>query len=115
MLTRLLLAATLLASATNCTRYRVETRTVPVPADPCVLPPDPVPMGMIEVYDLDGDGNGTDLGMSEDSAKILLVFIGQLKDAWELAKKCPNVIQETNEAPVRVPPPLAKTSGQSRA
>lgn len=113
MLNKILLVTAIFAS--GCTKYKTITRTVPIPAETCVIPPDPKPLGPIDPYDIDGDGPETDIGFKEAEVKIWLVYTYQMIDFIELLKKCPNVRQEVNEVPMRAPQSLSDApAGNSR-
>ncbi len=87
----LVITTTALFFLTCCTRYRVETRTVPLPAESCLLPPTPEPLADVKFFKLKGDDGYFVVGLSERDFKVLAIFVKQLMARHDLVNKCPNV------------------------
>lgn len=89
MLPKLLLVTSLLFSA--CTRYRVETRTITLPAEVCKVPAEPQPKGPVNPSKLEEPDGTVHYAMTETELRIVAIFITQLVMYNEMLRKCPGV------------------------
>lgn len=75
----------------GCSTPKPRTISVPVPKADCTMPPLPAPRGPVELRLVDDKDPKSDVIMTQEGLKTVVLFIEELKGYAVLALKCPNV------------------------